>query len=76
MVTQNANQLPEMLTELNVARCVGMSVQTVRRWRRLGQGPKYLKIGSCVRYRAEDVSLWIAAFPDGRDERKKRTGEL
>jgi predicted DNA-binding transcriptional regulator AlpA len=54
-----------LLNEHDVARITGLSVASVRRWRLLRQGPKYLKIGSAVRYRAEDISAWIESRPCG-----------
>ena len=54
-----------LLTERDVARSLALSVATVRRWRLLRQGPKYLKIGAAVRYRAEDVSAWVESRPSG-----------
>jgi hypothetical protein len=37
-----------------------LSPRTLERWRWLGVGPKYLKIGGRVRYRAEDVEAFEA----------------
>jgi predicted DNA-binding transcriptional regulator AlpA len=54
-----------LLNEHDVARITGMSVASVRRWRLLRQGPKYLKIGASVRYKPEDVSAWLASRPTG-----------
>ncbi len=63
------NKLDELLTEYDIARITGMSVASVRRWRLLRQGPKYLKIGSAVRYRSEDIAAWLASRPTGGEER-------
>lgn len=54
-----------LLNEHDVARITGMSVASVRRWRLLRQGPKYLKIGASVRYKPEDISAWLASRPTG-----------
>lgn len=54
-----------LLSERQVARITGMSVATVRRWRLLGQGPKYLKLNAAVRYRPEDVAAWLESRPSG-----------
>jgi len=54
-----------LLNEYDVSRLTGMSVASVRRWRLLGQGPKYLKIGSAVRYKATDVAEWVDSRPSG-----------
>ena len=59
------NQIPTLLNEFDVARVTGLSVASVRRWRLFGRGPKYLKIGSSVRYRAEDLQSWLDARPVG-----------
>jgi predicted DNA-binding transcriptional regulator AlpA len=63
MATQNT--LEELLTEHDVARITGLSVASVRRWRLLRQGPKFLKIGAAVRYSPEDLSAWIRSRPTG-----------
>jgi excisionase family DNA binding protein len=34
---------------------------TLRRWRREGIGPAWLKLGRTVRYRPSDVRAWLAA---------------
>ena len=60
-----ANTLAELLTEHDVARITGLSVASVRRWRLLRMGPKYIKIGAAVRYRPEDVSVWLESRPTG-----------
>jgi len=57
--------LAELLTERDVARVTGMSLASIRRWRLLKQGPKYLKIGSAVRYNPDDLSAWLKSRPTG-----------
>ena len=64
MTTEN-NGIPALLNEHEVARISGLSVASVRRWRLLQQGPKYIKIGSAVRYRTEDVRAWLDTRPVG-----------
>ncbi len=56
-----------LLNEHDVARITGLSVASVRRWRLLRQGPKYLKVGAAVRYRLTDVDKWLASRPTGGD---------
>lgn len=55
--------LEPLLNEHDVARITGLSVASVRRWRQLKQGPKYIKLGSAVRYKPEEVSAWLDARP-------------
>jgi predicted DNA-binding transcriptional regulator AlpA len=63
--------LDALLTEHHVADLTGLSVASVRRWRLLRQGPRYLKLGSAVRYQPEDVSKWLASRPSGGGQQKK-----
>ena len=57
--------LGALLNEHDVARITDMSVASVRRWRLLRQGPTYVKIGSAVRYRPEDLLAWLDSRPSG-----------
>ena len=66
------NAVENLLNEYDIARITRMSVASVRRWRLLRQGPKYLKLGSAVRYRREDVLAWLASRPTGGDQRETR----
>lgn len=65
------NTFEQLLNERDVARVTSLSVASVRRWRLIGQGPKYLKIGSAVRYRPEDISAWIESRPRGGGQEKR-----
>ena len=59
------NAIESLLNEYDVARLTALSVASVRRWRLLRQGPKYLKIGAAVRYKPEDISAWLESRPSG-----------
>lgn len=61
----HTSQLQSLLNEREVSTIIGMSLPSVRRWRLLKQGPKYLKIGAAVRYRREDLIEWLASRPSG-----------
>lgn len=54
-----------LLTETDVSKHLRVSVACVRRWRLEHRGPRFLKIGSLVRYRPEDVEEWINTRPAG-----------
>jgi predicted DNA-binding transcriptional regulator AlpA len=64
--------LQSLLNEHDVARITGLSVSSVRRWRLIRQGPKYLKIGAAVRYKPEDVSAWLESRPSGGGHQEVR----
>jgi predicted DNA-binding transcriptional regulator AlpA len=68
MVRANSTIEP-LQTEHDVARVTGMSVASVRRWRLLHQGPKYIKMGAAVRYKPEDISTWLESRPTGGEDR-------
>ena len=51
--------------ERYLAGLLRVSLATVRRWRLLRQGPKYIKIGAAVRYRPQDIADWLSSRPSG-----------
>jgi predicted DNA-binding transcriptional regulator AlpA len=53
----------EMMNEHEVAAFLKMSVDSVRRWRLFSTGPKFVKIGSAVRYKRLDVEAWVDSCP-------------
>ncbi len=55
----------QLLNEFEVARMLGVSVSTMRRWRLRKVGPAYLKIGALVKYRPEAIQLFIDSRPTG-----------
>jgi len=63
-----SNPLPELLTERDVARVTGLSVASVRRWRLLREGPRYLMLGAAVRYSPADIKTWLASRATGGAE--------
>jgi predicted DNA-binding transcriptional regulator AlpA len=70
------NSAEQLLTERDIAHLISMSVASVRRWRLLRQGPKYIKIGAAVRYKPEDISAWLEARPSGGEPEKTRLRRL
>jgi predicted DNA-binding transcriptional regulator AlpA len=47
------------LTEQEAAQIVGVSVHCLRAWRWRKKGPKYFKLGSCVRYTLRDLNAYL-----------------
>jgi hypothetical protein len=58
MTTTHAS-LEDLLTELEVAKLLKVSVATIRRRRLFRQPPDFLKIGASVRYRREAIQRLI-----------------
>jgi Helix-turn-helix domain len=48
------------LTQNELARRWRMSERTLERWRWLGQGPRFMKLGGRVIYRLEDIEAFEA----------------
>lgn len=57
--------MANLLTEGEIAQKLNVSLASVRRWRLERRGPQFIKVGSLVRYRPEDLDLWLAALPTG-----------
>jgi predicted DNA-binding transcriptional regulator AlpA len=66
------NAIDNLLNEHDVARITGLSVASVRRWRLIRKGPRYLKIGSAVRYKPGDVAAWLESRPAGGERTDAR----
>ena len=49
-----------LLTTANVANVLGFAPETVKRWRRSGDGPPFVRVGSKgIRYKPDDVWDWL-----------------
>lgn len=55
------SDLDHYLTTAQVAENLGYRVGTLQNWRTRGEGPRYVRIGREVRYRAADVAEWLAS---------------
>ena len=49
------------LNQVELSRRWSLSPRTLERWRWLGQGPQFLKVGGRVVYRIEDIEAYEAA---------------
>jgi predicted DNA-binding transcriptional regulator AlpA len=47
------------LSERQVAALLGVSIAALRKWRRVGGGPPYLRIGKLIRYRFSDLQNFM-----------------
>lgn len=51
-----------LLTTEEAAAYIGLSARTLSTWRSTGRhGLRYIKVGSRVRYRVEDLDEWLAS---------------
>jgi hypothetical protein len=60
----------KLMTEDEVSKALNVSVASLRRWRLEKRGPLFVKMGSLVRYRPEDLESWLADLPTGGDVRR------
>ena len=52
------------LTTEELAERIRMKPQTIRKWRRVGGGPPFRRMGkNRVLYAVKDVDAWLAAIP-------------
>jgi excisionase family DNA binding protein len=58
----------ELLTSLEVAQILRVSVATIKRWRREKTGPTHIVVGGLIRYRRADVNAYLrenTVVPEG-----------
>jgi len=63
-----------LLTECDVSERLHVSVASLRRWRLENRGPRFIKVGSLVRYRPEDLERWLLEQPTGGAQKSKGAG--
>jgi hypothetical protein len=49
----------DMLNALEVASIIDVDPRTLANWRGRRKGPKFIRIGSNVRYRRADLESWV-----------------
>ena len=64
-ITRGGQPVEPLLSERELAAICGLSMAAIRRWRLLGKGPRYIKVGAAVRYRLDDVNNWLETRPSG-----------
>ena len=71
-----------MSTELNVvlhenqaARYLGLSVSTLRRWRRAQRGPSFVRISRTVLYRKHQLDEFLSKHTNNPNQNKDEEGE-
>jgi hypothetical protein len=63
----------ELITEADDASQLRMSLACLRRWTSKRRGPPFLKIGTLVRYRVDELGNWLQPVGGSADvEQNKR----
>lgn len=65
-------QFEALLDERAVAKFYCVSLATIRRWRWLGTGPKFHKIGALCRYRMTDLEAYLRSTRTGGGQAEGR----
>lgn len=64
-----------LLREGDVAARLSVSIPTLRRWRKIGEGPGWLKLtGGAVRYERATLEDWLRSKAVGAGECQDGTG--
>lgn len=56
-----SRNLETLFTTPEVAARLGVAEITLRKWRIYGTGPRFIRCGANVRYRAADVESWVSS---------------
>ena len=65
-----------LLTEAETARRLGISVSGLRKWRREGQGPRFIRLGSrLIRYSVPDLDAWLLTSTQEPHVNTKSSGQ-
>lgn len=52
-------EIPLLMDEKRAARALSISMALLRKWRREGGGPAWVKLGRCVRYDLQEIKRYI-----------------
>jgi predicted DNA-binding transcriptional regulator AlpA len=68
--SDGAFNVPTLMTVEQLAKLIQKSVRSVWRMRSAGQVPKPVKLGGGVRWRVQDIELWIEQGCPGQVQRQ------
>jgi len=52
--------MTELLSQREAAEVLALgNPRTLAAWRLRGEGPQYVRVGRCIRYRRADLAAWI-----------------
>lgn len=49
-----------LITDVELADLLGVGLSTLRNWRCAGRGPRFMRLGGCVRYSRDDIEAFLA----------------
>jgi len=60
-ISLEESAINHLIDEREAAKVLCCSVATLRKWRLLGNGPAYIKVGRLVRYSEADLATYLDA---------------
>jgi predicted DNA-binding transcriptional regulator AlpA len=64
-ISKLLSECDSLLDERDVSRITGISLASLRRWRLLNTGPRFIRAGALVKYSPEDLTAWLTSRPSG-----------
>jgi predicted site-specific integrase-resolvase len=52
--------VPQMVGEKQAARILAVSIAALRRWRREGRGPDFVRLERCIRYSMKSIETFVS----------------
>jgi len=65
VVNQDPLLQTKLIDERFAASYFGVSVETLRTWRKQDRGPRFRRIGRCIRYSTADLLAFVETAPSG-----------
>lgn len=53
----------DLMPARELAEYLGVTVRTLRNWRRKGEGPAFIRIGEAIHYKRSTVAAWLKEQP-------------
>ena len=73
---QQTISVTDVLTELEAASRLGVSISGLRKWRNGGTGPKFVRLGRLIRYRVRDLEIWLNDRTVSSDDKDKSAASV
>jgi excisionase family DNA binding protein len=65
----NGTDPDSLVTEVQAAELLHISIRTLQAWRIKLTGPRFVRVGRAIRYRRSDLTAWIEANTVGNAPR-------
>lgn len=70
MTSPKPSATPRLLTPAEEAERLNVSEATLRQWRWLDKGPRWVRVGRHIRYPENDTTAWLDAGADSPAQAK------